>query len=194
MLSDLIDTHLAQIDNLDELKVTLAAYALLARRQVDTASITERDLLTHPAVRDGLRLPAITLKPALQLACARGTLLTADIAGTAHYFANTPAGRAAVGVLQRTPQQPDDIDTATTRVLSAAGREIERLEAIEFYPPEPEDPGRVAEWLARGYTGDEILAAVRKTLHTPRAKNSPHRTLAAVAATLTANPPAAATP
>jgi hypothetical protein len=192
MLSELIDTHLAQIDNLDELKVTLAAYALLARRQIDTASITERDLLAHPAVRDGLRLPAITLKPALMLACARGSLLAADIAGTAHYFASTPASRAAVSLLQRA-SQPEDPDATTARALSAVGREIERLEAIEFYPPEVDDPERIAEWLARGYTTEEIISAARKSLHAPRAKNVPHRTLNAVGTTLTASPPAAAT-
>ena len=193
MFANFVDTQLAGIDNLDELKVTLTALRLIEQRCSEMASVTEADLLAHPAVRDGLRMPAITLRPALQMAVARGTLVmaaTGTAAGSAvHYFRNDADGRRAAAAFERNfGEQPTTAPDADY-VLQRAGTEIARLESIDFYTPTPDDRARVEEWLARGYTAAEILAAVREALLHPRARSAPYRTLSACEAALFCAPP-----
>jgi hypothetical protein len=190
MLTEFIDTQLAQIDTLDELKVILTVLRILERKQLPSASVTEVELLQHPAIRDGLRFPSITLKPALQLAVARGVLLEAIVASEpARYFFNTPdAARviAALATAQPDKQPVDVIGDVFLRVR----RKIERLESIDAYRAAPDDQTRLAYWLALGYSSDEILAAIQSALLHPRAGGTPHRTLYHCEATLFAHPPA----
>jgi hypothetical protein len=192
MLSDFIQHTLAQVDDLNELKVSLVALQMLGQKQIEVASITERELLSHPAIRDGLKFPNITLKPALQLAVARGVLLCAEIADEPRYFLNNESSRRAVESLQNFV--PSNLQTPTTpstmKTLSMVGREIERLELTEFYDPQLKDIEWIEEWLAQGYTQDEIVSAIRVALRAPRPKNTPSRTLIDCAGVLTANEPA----
>jgi hypothetical protein len=186
-----VDSQLAQIDNLDELKVTLVALRLLEQKQNEMASVSEADLLVHPAIRGGLRFPSITLRPALQLAVARGTLLQAQAGNAVRYFRNDPAGQRASSAFERAYAKAPPPDAPAERVLNGAGREIERLEGIDFYPPASDDLARVEEWLARGYSSDDVLEAVRATLLHPRAKGTSHRTLTDCQKALYRKPPAA---
>ncbi|MCS6847479.1 MAG: hypothetical protein RMN52_07175 [Anaerolineae bacterium] len=191
MLDDFIANTLAQVDDLAELKVSLVALRLLEGKLSPAPFVTEGELMAHPAVRDGLSFPAITLRPALQRAVARGTLLCASVGdGEPRYFANNEAGRRAVEAIQSVTAQPEGKTTKCAELLARAAFEIERLEAIEAYEPAPEDLPMLEEYLARGYTEAEIITAVRAALHTPRPKHTPPRTLRACLAILDAQPPA----
>lgn len=190
-LIEFVDAQLAQIDNLDELKVMLVVLRMLDQRQNEMASVSEADLLAHPAIKDGLRFPSITLRPALQLAVARGLLIQARAGDAGRYFRNDAAGQRAAAAFERAYDRTPAPSASAEQVLNAAGRAIERLESLEFYPPDADDLGRIEEWLARGYTQDEIIGAVRVTLLHPRAKGTPHRTLADCQKPLLAKPPAA---
>ncbi len=187
-----IANTLAQVDDLAELKVSLVALRLLEAKLSAAPFVTEGELMAHPAVRDGLSFPAITLRPALQRAVARGTLLCASIgAGEPRYFANNEAGRRAVEAIQTAQAQPERGTPRRAELLARAAFEIERLEAIEAYAPTPEDLSALEERLARGYTEDEIIAALRAALRTPRPRHTPPRTLHTCLAALDAQPPAA---
>lgn len=191
MIGDFIDTQLAQIDSLDELKVTLVALLLLTRKGGDAATLTEAEIAAHPAVRDGLRFPSITLPPALQLAVARGTLLAAQIGGEAlRYLRNDAAGRRTLAALEHSePAAQNQAPVLAT--LLVLTREIERLEHLQVYAVEPDDAPLVEEWLDRGYTVDEMLGAVRAALLHPRSRAAAPRRLRDCQPALFAAPPAA---
>ncbi|BCX04894.1 MAG: hypothetical protein KatS3mg053_2832 [Candidatus Roseilinea sp.] len=192
MLDNFIANTLAQVDDLAELKVSLVALRLLEGKLSPAPFVTEGELMAHSAIRDGLSFPAITLRPALQRAVARGTLLCASVGdGEPRYFANDDAGRRAVEAIHAATVQPEEGTPRCAGLLARLTFEIERLEAIEAYAAQPEDLPMLEEYLARGYTEDEIIAAVRAALHTPRPKHTPPRTLRACLAVLEAQPPAA---
>ncbi len=192
MIGDFIDNMLAQVDDLAELKVSLVALRLLEAKLSPAPFVTEAELMAHPAIRDGLSFASITLRPALQRAVARGTLLCASAGyGEPRYFANDEAGRRAVEAISAVASQPADDSPRCAAVMARVAREIERLEAIEVYEPQPEDLLSIEEHLARGYTEDEIVAAVRAALRVPRPKGTPPRTLRACLASLASQPPAA---
>jgi hypothetical protein len=195
MLNEFIDAQLAGIDNLDELKVTLVTLRLLAQKQIETPMVSEAQIMEHVAVREGLRMPTIQLRPALQMAVARGTLLrVGDDDAAARYLINTPANREAVDVLRRAANGPTASTHDRARALVAQlGREIARLEHLEAYPPAHDDVARVDDWLARGYTEREMLDAIRAALLHPRARNGAARSLAHSAKALTQRPPEAPT-
>ena len=186
MLTDFIEKALAQIDDLAELKVTLVALRLLEAKQSETASVTEREVLAHAAVQS-LSMPELTARFALQKALSRGTLIEAQLGQGVRYFANNEASRRTI----------EAIDT-TTKVGRGAGllrsyevvaKEIERLELVEAYALSDSARAMIDEWIARGYTQDEMLAAVRETLKTPRPKSTPPRTVRASEKTLVQHPP-----
>ena len=181
MFAQFIDSQLAAIDNLNELKVSLVVLHLLSQRQSEMASVTEADILAHPAVRDGLQMPAITLRPALQMAVARGTLMQAIAGDAIRYFRNDADGRRAAAAVERSyetvPMTPAPNGSAD-QLLREVGAAIARLESIDFYAPAPDNIERVAEWTARGYTREEIFAALHRALLHPRAMGTPHRTVA----------------
>ncbi|MDW8352532.1 MAG: hypothetical protein RML99_11540 [Anaerolineae bacterium] len=192
MLDDFIANTLAQVDDLAELKVSLVALRLLEGKLSPVPFVTESELMAHPAIRDGLSFPSITLRPALQRAVARGTLLCASIGeGEPRYFANDAIGRRAVEAIQMATAQPERPTSRSVELLTRAACEIERLEGIEAYAPAPEDLPLLEEYLARGYTEEEIIAAVRAALRAPRPKHAPPRTLRQALAALDARPPAA---
>jgi hypothetical protein len=191
MLDDFIQHTLPHVDDLAELKVSVVALRLLEQKVSPAPSITERDLMQQPAIRDGLSFAAISLRPALQRAVARGTLLCAQVGeGEPRYFANDDAGRRAVEVLSEPALalQPDA--RSNEALLRALAREIERLEVIDAYAISDDDNALVGEWLSRGYAEAEMLAAVHMALRQPRRKSAPHRCLKDCAAMLIEKPPA----
>jgi hypothetical protein len=193
-IADFIARALAQVDDLAELKVSLVALSLLEAKLSPMPFVTEGELMAHPAIRDGLSFASITLRPALQRAVARGTLLCADIGeGQLRYFANDEAGRRAVEAIATLATQTEVQPSPAARVLARVAAEIERLEAIEVYPPQPEDLPGLEECLAQGYAEEEIIAAVRAALRLPRPKGTPPRTLRLCLQALTSQPPATPT-
>jgi hypothetical protein len=193
VFAQFIDSQLAAIDNLNELKVSLVVLHLLSQRQSEMASVTEADILAHPAVRDGLQMPAITLRPALQMAVARGTLMQAIAGDAVRYFRNDADGRRAAAAFERSyenvPMTPAPNGSAD-QLLREVGAAIARLESIDFYAPAHDDLERIAEWTARGYTREEIFAALQRALLHPRARGNPHRTIAHCERTLYHDAPA----
>ena len=198
MLDDFLQRALAEVDDLAELKVSLVALRLLELKQSETASITARELATHPALRSGLGFaPEIALNAALQRAVARGTLLASVVASLdePRYFQNNEASRRMLDAIEladstHTSARSVSPERGIRRALSVIAREIEWLETIDVYAPTPQDEVAVEEWLAQGYTQEEILRCIRETLNTPRIKGTPARTLQACAAQITAHPPA----
>jgi hypothetical protein len=191
MVNDFIDGQLAGIDNLDELKVTLVVLRLLAQKQVETPMVGEAELMEHRAIREGLRMPTIQLRPALQMAVARGTLLAVgDDDGSARYLINTAANRDAVDGFRRAISgAAAATNTHAEALLDRLGREIARLEHLQAYPPAHDDLARIEDWLARGYSEREMLDAIRAALLHPRARGSTPRKLAHSAKALTQRPP-----
>lgn len=180
MLDDFLDTRLAQVDDLSELKVTLVALRLLERKQSDAPFITAKDLEAHPALREGLgALLHLRLETALRSAVARGTLLVAATSPDAapRYFGNTPAARALIENLESAMAgahgQKRDEQGEFTSARDAITREMARLESVEIYPAAPEDDALIGEWLGRGYALDEILEGLRAALRLPRAGGPP---------------------
>jgi hypothetical protein len=191
MLDDFIQHTLPQVDDLAELKVSVVALRLLEQKVSPAPSITERELMQQPAIRDGLSFAAISLRPALQRAVARGTLLCAQVGeGEPRYFVNDEAGRRAVEVLSEPALDGQHDAQKNDALLFVLTREIERLELIDAYDLCDEDRVMIDEWLARGYAEAEMLAAIQAALHEPRRKNAPHRSLKDCAAMLIAKPPA----
>lgn len=193
MIDDYIAHALAQVDDLNELKVTLVALHLLGRKLAPAPSITEAELMAHPAIRDGLSFPVISLRPALQRAVARGALLCASIGDHPRYFPNTAAGRSAAEALEQLELDPSPQVAASTATLAALAREIERLECLDAYAVEPGDLDLVEDWLAQGYTQAEIVATVRAALHAPRPRGTPPRALRSCAKAVSRHPPVAPT-
>jgi hypothetical protein len=193
-IADFVERTLAQVDDLAELKVSLVALSLLEAKLSAVPFVTEGELMAHPAIRDGLSFASITLRPALQRAVARGTLLCADIGeGEPRYFVNDEAGRRAVQAIGTLAAQAEHRPSRSAQVLARVAAEIERLEAIEVYAYQPEDLPALEECLAQGYTEEEIIAAVRAALCLPRPKGTPPRTLRPCLETLTSQPPATPT-
>jgi hypothetical protein len=198
MLDEFLQHTLAEVDDLAELKVSLVALRLLELKQSETASTTARELAAHPALRNGLGFaPEIALNAALQRAVARGTLLSSNVAALdePRYFQNNEASRRMLDAIElagntRSPGQAA-AERSVTQVLTAMARELEWLETIDAYAPTPADEEAVEEWLAQGYTQDELLRGIRETLNKPRIKGTPARTLQTCAGNITANPPAA---
>ncbi len=198
MLDEFIQHTLAQIDDLAELKVSLVAMRLLELKNSESASTTQRELGQLPALRQGLGFaPQIALESALKRAVMRGTLIysAAPSLDEPRYFLNTPAGCRAVDAIELADQHRGDATPASTahptaETLSAISREIERLEMIEAYPASASDEALVEEWLARGYTRDEIARKVREVLAVPRPKGTPARTLQVCAQHVAEEPPA----
>ena len=185
MLDDFIQHTLAEVDDLAELKVSLVVLRLLELKQSEISSTTARELATHPALRDGLGFaPQISLDAALQRAVARGTLLRllTESLDEPRYFLNNEASRRTIDAVEIAEAKRQAARTAiTTRTtghtLNIVARDIEWLEMVDAYPISSEDEFLVEEWLAQGYTHDEIVDGVRETLSTPRPKGSPPRTL-----------------
>ncbi|MFN3704950.1 MAG: hypothetical protein ACK4WM_03015 [Thermoflexales bacterium] len=190
MIENYIRTYLADVDDLAELKVTLAALDLLARKVADPPSVLESEVLAHPAVRDGISFPAITAHAALQRAVARGALLGVEVGEQWRYFANTPSSQQVVELLADagTPAHPSPQVEALADELAHL---IARLELTPLVPLGPEEREMLADWLADGYTPQEITEAVRQALLLPRPASAPPRTLHHCAEHITAQPPRA---
>jgi hypothetical protein len=198
MLDDFLQHALAEVDDLAELKVSLVALRLLELKQSETASITARELAAYPALKKGLGFaPEIALNAALQRAVARGTLLSSLVAALdePRYFQNNEASRRMLDAIAlaentRSHSRANEAENSLGRALSVIAREIEWLETIDVYAPTPYDEEAVEEWLAQGYTQDELLRSIRETLNKPRAKGTPSRTLQDCAQHIKASPPA----
>ncbi len=189
-IANFIAQTLAQVDDLAELKVSLVALALLDQKIAPAPFVTEDELMAHPAIFEGLSFPAIALRPALQRAVARGTLLCVE-EGKRRYFANDDAGRRAVEAITSATAQFAGPPQPLLSFLARVAREIERLEGIEVYQPEPDDLTLLEEFLARGYSEAEIIAGVNEALRDLRPPGAPPRTLRFCLRWLEAQPPAA---
>lgn len=205
MLDDFITQTLAHIDDFAELKVSLVALYWLEQKHTASASVTMDELANHPALRNGLgSTPNLTLEYALRKAIARGTLLATSSASNedlkqAKLFANNAPSRELIEVIKQQPVvvgeniAPENAvpDKKSTLLMLIVG-EIERLEMIEVYGITLEEDAMVEEWLARGYTQEEIISAVRAALRTPRHSSAAPRGLrqceAQVKARLPRNP------
>jgi len=185
-----IANALAQVDDLSELKVCVVALRLLEQKQSLTAHVTFDDLANHAALRDGLGFPFhLKLESALRYAVARGTLLaSSDELRTAKIFANNAQSLALLDQIHQNAQLPD-ADTLINADIDAVANEIAKLEALQVAALSDEERELVGEWRARGYTRDELLAAVRTSLKTPRRSSAPPRTLKDCARQLTAHAP-----
>jgi len=179
-----------KVDDLAELKVSLVALALLDQKIAPAPFVTEDELMAHPAIFEGLSFPAIALRPALQRAVARGTLLCVE-EGKRRYFANDDAGRRAVEAITSATAQFAGPPQPLLSFLARVAREIERLEGIEVYQPAPDDLTLLEEFLARGYSEAEIIAGVNEALRDLRPPGAPPRTLRFCLRRLEAQPPAA---
>ena len=143
------------IDDLVELKVTLACLKMLATKPGLVRWITWSEL---SADQDALRsvgdMGESGLKQGLERAIARGTLLQAQdrASGEVMYFANTGRGRAAVAAIERGA-------TATTVELSIGAESIFRLyeQTVGAITPLIADELREAEkdypaaWIAEAF-------------------------------------------
>jgi DnaD/phage-associated family protein len=92
---------LPQIDDLDELKLTLYCFWRLALKEGQLRHMRLSELQQDEALLASFQKPGEdALGQALESACARGTLLHVEVESTAgsehYYFLNTPKGRAAV--------------------------------------------------------------------------------------------------
>ena len=102
------------VDDLGELKVTLAALSLLAGKPGATKCVFLDDLLDHPALAG---MSDTTIIEELDKAVVRGTLLAVRAwrtNGHAHdvYFANTQRGQEAVSAIER-GEWPDGLDAGS---------------------------------------------------------------------------------
>ena len=200
MISDFIEKALAQVDDLAELKVTLVALRLLEQKQRAaaheminlavnvTASVTEAELLGHPAVQS-LSLPEIGLRYALQKALAHGTLLEARFSAEPRYFANTEASRRVIEALEAAEAATSAAKGMPLNGYESLRREIERLEVLQAYALEDEDVVLLDEWTAMGYKQDEMLIAARATFAVPRPQHTPPRRVNVIGSTLLARAP-----
>ncbi len=101
---------LPQIDDLDELKVTLYLFWRLEQMSAPVRFLRLADFLSDPALMDMLAGSEKRLQAALEKAVVRGTLLLAEVpqpdGPLACYFLNTPRGRAAVDAIRQGTWQP----------------------------------------------------------------------------------------
>lgn len=96
---------LPRINDLDELRITLAAFWMLSRMEGQVLYLLKEDFSGSTALMGSLGkelglAPAEALERALEKAATRGTLLQACVSHNGRqiemYFLNTPRGRAAV--------------------------------------------------------------------------------------------------
>ncbi len=102
---------LPQIDDLDELRLTLYCFWRLALKEGRLRHVRRSELQQDETLLDSFQQPGeVALAQALERACARGTLLHVvleDADGHEDYFfLNTPKGRAAVEGIARGDWRP----------------------------------------------------------------------------------------
>ncbi len=107
------------VDNLSELKVTLACWRILTVQTGAVRCVRLGDLLSDAALAD---LDETSLLDGLERAAARGALLRVQVGRRGDeeeiYFFNTPKGRAAVTAIQKgeSPEGLELAQDATARV------------------------------------------------------------------------------
>jgi DnaD/phage-associated family protein len=135
---------LPQIDNLDELKVTLYALWQITRMEGDIRYIKAEDFLSDPVFMNGMGATAPESQQAVQNGLARalnrGTLLKVTVPeGDLQldlYFFNSPRGQAAVQSVQDGTWRPSDGDPPAP-VLSQEGSNIFQLYEENIGPLTP---------------------------------------------------------
>ena len=197
MLDEFIQSTLAQVDDLSELKVSLVAIRLLELKYPGSISTTQRELAEMPALSTGLGFaPQIALESALRRSVMRGTLLYCDAPSLdePRYFLNTTSGHRAISAIELADSRRSELKAPLKPqpamvTLLGIWREIERLEMIDVYPGTLGEGILVEEWMARGYSQDEIIKSVRDVMAVPRPKGVPHRTLHSCSLHLLMTPP-----
>lgn len=198
MFDALIEQTLAEIDDLAELKVTLVAAWLIARKGSPTATVDATELAAVPALRRGLGFaPDLAIEAALKRAVARGTLIEvrpSASAGPRFLWAGEEARAWAAQVTRPQAAVPETRANPLDAAATALARVIESLEQLDAAALDQDERAILAEWLAQGYSAAEIEAALRAALAVPRVRSSPARGLRDAAQTLKARRPAAPTP
>jgi DnaD/phage-associated family protein len=149
------------IDDLNELKVTLACWRALALQSGDVRWVRPQDLQADGALAD---LNQAAVQDGLERAVARGTLLRVQApnqAGNqAWYFANTEAGRAAVTAIQK-GELPKELALTQTNAAPAERPNIFALyeQTIGLLSPLLADELRDAE---QSYPAEWIQDAFRE--------------------------------
>lgn len=176
-----MDTRLAQVDDLSELKVTLVALRLLERKQSDAPFITAKEMEAHPALREAFgKMLSLRVEMALRSALERETFVSVTFSSEdkRRYYANTQTNREMVKALQETINSSDTkTDTISRELLDEIKKsvyaELARLESVEIYPADFNDEVLVAKWVDWGYTSDEIMGSLQGVLQKPRIGGSP---------------------
>lgn len=102
---------LPQIEDLNELKISLYAFWFLGRLEGTVRYLTRADCLNDPLFMAGLgkgESAVAELDRGLALAVERGTLLKLDQPDSAIFFLNTARSRAAIRSAQQGQWAPDD--------------------------------------------------------------------------------------
>ncbi len=158
---------LPQIDNLDELKITLYAFWRLAQSEGTHPYMRQADFLADETLMAGLSAP---LEEALAAALARGTLLSAQVTlkrkTVRFYFVNSARGKTAVqaiaqGKWQPSPDQdnPITLDTAPGNIFRLYEEHIGPLTPMIAEALQDAEQEYSTEWIA-----DAIRAAVENNV------------------------------
>jgi len=144
---------LNEIEDADEIKVTLYVLWRVAHMESRSRSLCQSEILADPAFMAGLDRPR--LETALEKAVKRGSLVCVKNEDGGFYFQNSPRGRAAAEALQK------GVLRATVRSASSQPRErpnIFRLYETHIGPLTPmlADALKDAEKI---YSEDQVDAA-----------------------------------
>lgn len=123
---------LPQIDDLDELKLTLYCFWSMALKEGSLRHVSRSELQKDEALLASFEKPGeATLRNALERACARGTLLHITVDGADghedYFFLNTPKGRAAVDGIASGDWRPTNDAQAPISVM------VERPNIFSLY-------------------------------------------------------------
>lgn len=162
---------LPQIDDLDELKVTLYALWQITRMEGEIRYLKEEDFLGDPIFMKGMGATAPegqrAVQAGLERALNRGTLLKASLPEGEKeldlYFFNSPRGQAAVQSVEDGSWRPSDGDPPAP-VLSQEGSNIFQLYEENIGPLTPliADTLREAE---NNYPENWIREAIEIAVH-----------------------------
>ncbi len=143
------------IDDLNELKVTLACWRALALQSGAVRGVRQQDLQNDTALAD---LDQASLRDGLERAVARGALLRLQAPGQGEsqesYFANTQEGRAAVTAIQKgelpkeiAPTQIDDLRAERPNIFALYEQTIGMLSPLLADELRDAEQSYPAEWI-----------------------------------------------
>jgi DnaD/phage-associated family protein len=165
---------LPQIDDLDELKVSIYIFWRLEQQEGAFRCISFGELAEDETFMAGLSAgvasPLDQLDRALHRCVQRGTLLFARLEGQAYYFLNSPKGRAALRAIQSGQWRPDAAGKSAAP-LPVERPNIFRLYEENFGPLTPliaETLGEAEDTYPAEWIQDAMRIAVEKNKRTWR--------------------------